>query len=182
MKERVSAIASRLHNLIPSSHQQTTPFNFTVGAIYALRRAEELSYVSKQDAGRGLRMWGEAKQICQTLAKAGTLPEMGEWLAGYFFNDGIIRIAVAYEHLVREVTGAGDNEDYDIDEAKRLGFRDAWLQSWDPVRREMNRLKHKTQKFVDGPLLTYDEAVQALDHLVDALDKSNWTPIASAKT
>lgn len=182
MIERVSAIASRLHNLIPSSPQQATPFNFTVGAIYALSRAEELGYVSKQDAGRGLGMWKEAKLICQTIAKTDALSEQGEWLAGYFFNDGIVRIAVAYEHLVREVTAAGDNEEYDLEKAKLLGFRDVWLHSWLPVRKEMNRLKHKTRKFTDGPLLTYDEAVQALDHLVDALDRSNWTPTAPAKT
>ena len=69
-----------------------------------------------------------------------------------------------------------------LDKAKRLGFQEIWLQSWNLVRLEMNRLKHKTQKFVDGPLLTYDEAVQALDHLVDALDRSNWTPTAPAKS
>jgi hypothetical protein len=84
MKERLSAIASRLHVLIPSSPQQATPFNFTVGAIYALRRAIELDYVSKQDPGRGLRMWDAAKGICQILAEVGTLPENGEWLAGFF--------------------------------------------------------------------------------------------------
>lgn len=121
-------------------------------------------------------MTAEAMQICRTLAVAATLPERGEWLAGYFFNDGIVRIAVACEHLVREATGTGDNEEYDLEEVKLLGFRDGWLQSWIPVRREMNRFKHKTQRFVDGPLLTDDEAVEALDSLVDALDRTNWTP------
>ena len=176
MNQRLSAIASRLHNLSLSSPQQTTPFNFAVGAMYSLRRAEELCHVSKLDPGRGLRMAVEAKQICQILATASTLPERGEWLAGYFFNDGIVRIAVAYEHLVREATGTGDNEEYAIEKVKRLGFRDGWLQSWKPVRHEMDRLKHKTQKFVDGPLLTYDEAIQALDCLVEALDRTNWAP------
>jgi hypothetical protein len=125
-------------------------------------------------------MSGEAKQICQILTTDSTLPERGEWLAGYFFNDGIVRIAVAFEHMVREVTGTADNKEYDIEEVKRLGFRDAWLQSWGPVRLEMNRFKHKTQKFVDGPLLTYAEAVQALDHLVEALDRKAWVPPGSA--
>jgi hypothetical protein len=27
---------------------------------------------------------------------------------------------------------------------------------------------------VDGPELSYDDAVQALDHLIDALDRKNW--------
>jgi hypothetical protein len=98
------------------------------------------------------------------------------WLV--FFNDGIVRTAVAYEHLVREATGAGDDDNFDIEKAKRLGFRNVWLQSWDPVRLEMNRLKHKTYKSVDGPKLTYDQAVQALDHLVEALDRKNWVPPA----
>ena len=91
----LSSIASRLQALNPNSSQQTTPMNFAVGALYALRRAHELGYVSKNDLGRGLRMWSEAKQICQALEGIGTIPEAGAWLAGYFFNDGIIRISVA---------------------------------------------------------------------------------------
>jgi|RhiMethySRZTD1v2_1073278.scaffolds.fasta_scaffold01410_6 hypothetical protein len=170
----LSNMAFRLQALNPSSPQQTTPMNFAVGALYALRRAHELDYVSKNDLGRGLRMWSEAKHICQALEGVGTIPEAGAWLAGYFFNDGIIRISVAYEHLLREATGATDKDDCDIEKAKRLGFQPAWVKSWEPVRKEVNRLKHKTQKFVDGPELSYDDAVQALDHLIDALDRKNW--------
>jgi hypothetical protein len=39
----LSSIASRLKALDPSSSQQTTPMNFAVGALYALRRANELA-------------------------------------------------------------------------------------------------------------------------------------------
>lgn len=170
----LSSIASRLQALNPGTSQQTTPMNFAVGALYALRRAHELGYAPKNDLGRGLRMWSEAKQLCQDLENGGILPDARAWLGGYFFNDGIIRISVAYEHLIREATSAMDKDDYDIEEAKRIGFQPAWVKSWTPVRKEVNRLKHKTQKFVDGPELSYDDAVQALDHLADALDRKNW--------
>ena len=66
-----SAIALRLHTLSPTSPQQTTPF--AVGALYALRRPKEIGYADKADAGRGMRMWGEAQKVCQLVANAGNL-------------------------------------------------------------------------------------------------------------
>lgn len=102
MNQALRKIASRLSTLTASSNQQTTPLNFAVGAVFALLKAEALNYESQSESGRGRRMLEQAKQVCQEMASEAPLPVKGDWLAGYFFNDGIVRIAVAFEHLVRQ--------------------------------------------------------------------------------
>src|SRR5690348_1933311 len=103
--ERLKYIAGRLAHLSPRSGQQSTPLNFAVGALWALAEAHKLGYPSlRVTQSRGMRMWGKAKGICLAMNRGGDLPTHGEWLAGYYFNDGIIRIDVAYEHIVRHVT------------------------------------------------------------------------------
>jgi hypothetical protein len=174
MKKQLTAIAGRLRQLAPSTPEQSTPFNFAVGAVYALSRALELNYSDVHELGRGMRMWQEAKDLCH-LIECGSPPKEGEWLAGYFFNDAIMRIAVAYEHLIREATEANDDGGIDFEKVKQLGFRQEWLDSREPLRIEMNRLKHRTHEFVDGPPLMVEQTVQALEYLVNALDRKNWT-------
>jgi len=116
-------------------------------------------------------MWGKAKGICLEIERGRDLPMYGEWLSGYYFNDGIIRIAVSYEHIVRHVTKLHGKELFKTlkKEGMRKGLRTEWASSWESVHKEVNRLKHQNLKFVDGPLLKYDQALQALDHLVYAL-------------
>jgi hypothetical protein len=148
------------------------PIELAVGVLLALAKAEQLDYSSlKSGDTRGLQMWRKAKGICLEIERGRDLPTHGEWLAGYYFNDGIIRIAVAYEHIVRHVTKLHGKELFRRlkKEAIREGLKTEWASSWELVHKEVNRLKHQNLKFVDGPLLKYNQALQALDHLVYAL-------------
>lgn len=165
-------IASRLSMLTASSGQQSTPLNFAVGAVLALLKAEALGYKSEEEVGRGLRIWEQAKQLCQQIAGEATLPTEGEWLAGYFFNDGIIRIAVAFEHLVRQETNLYGHEHFDEMKSKAIdeGLTEEWMGSWRSINEELIRIRHRNKEFVDGPLVTYENVVASLDHLAEALE------------
>lgn len=70
------------------------------------------------------------------------MPTHGEWLAGYYFNDGIIRIAVAYEHIVRHVTKLQGKELFRRlkKEAIREGLKTEWASLWELAHKEVNRL------------------------------------------
>jgi len=166
-------ITSRLGTLTASSGQQSTPLNFAVGAVFALLKAESLGYTSQDEVGRGLRIWEQAKQLCQQIAGEGeaALPTKGDWLAGYFFNDGIIRIAVAFEHLVRQETNLYGHERFGQMRNKALaeGFCKEWMDSWCSVNEELIRIRHRNTEYVDGPLVTYERAVASLGHLAEAL-------------
>jgi len=171
-KERLRSIAVRLGRLKPTSSQESTPLNFSVGALFALIQAEQLKYLSQRHfSGRGLRMWEKAKGLCSKIERGEQLLERGDWLAGFFFNDAIVRIDVAFEHIVRhsiKMYGPIEHRKL-IDRAGRHGFKKEWADSWSPVHKEVNRLKHQNLKFVDGPCLKYDQALQALDYLGYAL-------------
>jgi hypothetical protein len=175
MNQELREIASRLSTLTASSGQQSTPLNFAFGAIFALQKAEKLEYKSQDEPGRGLRMWEQARQLCQEMANESPLPTDGEWLAGYFFNDGVVRITVAFEHLVRQETNLHCYEKFSQmkQAAIEKDFRDEWIDSWWSVYDELNRIRHRNKEFVDGPLVTYEKAVASLGHLIDALEWAN---------
>jgi hypothetical protein len=164
--------ASRLSTLTASSGQQSTPLNFAVGAVFALLKAEALGYKSQDEVGRGLRIWEQAKQLCQQIAGEALLPTEGDWLAGYFFNDGVVRIAVAFEHLVRQETNRHGHETFsDMKQAAiEKEFCEDWIDSWWLLYEELNRIRHRNKEFVNGPLVTYEKAVTSLGHLTDALE------------
>lgn len=92
-------------------------------------------------------------------------------MAGYYYNDGIIRIAVAFEHLVRHETGLHDKERLDEMklEACRKGFHSQWLKSWCDVHDELNAIRHRNKEF-DGPEVIPERAIEALTHLTEALE------------
>ena len=116
-------------------------------------------------------MWEKAKGLCSKIERGEELPTRGEWLAGFFFNDGIVRIDVAFEHIVRhsiKLYGHIEHRDL-LRQAHPQGFKKEWADSWNPVHKEVNRLKHQNRKYADGPQLTYERAIQALYHLCFAL-------------
>lgn len=171
-KERLRDIAVRLSRLKPRTNQESTSLNFSVGALYALIRAEQLEYPSQRCfRGRGFKMWEKAKGLCSKIERGEQLQERGDWFAGFFFNDAIVRIDVAFEHIVRHSIKLYVPIEHRnlIEQAARRGFKKEWADSWSPVHKEVNRLKHQTRKYADGPQLTYNKAIKALDALYYAL-------------
>jgi hypothetical protein len=171
--ERLQSLATRLGQLTAQYDEQTTPLNFAVGALHALAMAHALKYDGRAEAGRGRRMWQLASTIAQNLSHGGELPTAGEWLAGYYFNDAIIRIAVSFEHIVRHVTNRHsrkDNIDTLIQAATPLGFQESWGKAWRPLQDELSAIRHRNE-FVDGPKIEVDPllAVDALEQLINTL-------------
>jgi hypothetical protein len=93
-------------------------------------------------------------------------------LAGYFFNDGVVRIAVAFEHLVRQETNLYRYERFEQMRTQAIaeGFTEEWMGSWRSIDEELIRIRHRNTEFVDGPLVTHQKAVASLDHLAQALE------------
>lgn len=164
-------IASRLARLKTSSGAETTPLTFAVGAVFAFLKAEELNFRFGNEPGRALGIWPEASQVCDSIAKGNPLPTRGDWLAGYYYNDCLIRLAVAFEHLVRHETGLHGYERLEEMklEACRKGFHSEWLKSWGDVHNELSTIRHKNKEF-DGPEVNPKRAIEVLTHLTDALE------------
>jgi hypothetical protein len=98
--------------MTPSGTEQETYCNFTFEALYALARAEELGY-HRQNKGRGKsrRQSATAAQVATGMAKRGVMTWKGEWVAGYFYNDALLRADIAYEHILQ----------YRTDRRRRMG-------------------------------------------------------------
>ena len=94
--------------------------------------------------------------------------QVARWILRY---DAIIRVAVAFEHLVRHETELDGNETLkDMQtEALGIGFRQEWLTSWGLVFNELNDIRHMNKEF-DGPTIDHEKAIEALTHLVEALE------------
>ena len=165
-------IASRLNTLTALSDQQSTPLNFGFGAIFALQKAEMLGYKSGSEPGRGRRIWKQAKQLCRDMAVEAPLPSDGEWLAGYFFNDGIIRIAFGFEQLVRMETTLHEERSIEQLRTRAIaeGFSEKWMDSWRSIDLELIRMRHRNTEFINGPEITYQTALTSMDHLATALE------------
>jgi hypothetical protein len=171
--DRLKGLSARLARFAPPHNDElTTPLNFAVGALYALVKAHALKYDGNTQVGRGRRMWQSASRIAENLALVGELPTAEEWLAGYYFNDGIIRIAVSFEHIVRYVTKEreGGNIQTLITAATLLGFSKKWGAAWKPMQRELNAIRHRND-FIEGPQsdVSLSFAVDALEQLIDTL-------------
>lgn len=165
-------VAKGLSQLRDLTSQETTPANFAFGAICALIWARESNYALDQSMkGRARRAWKEACLYAQQIANDGKPPKKGSWLGGYFFNDAIIRIDVAFEHTARYATGCHKDEKFKELEkaAKGIGFPVAYLGSWKTIRKEVNRLKHNNVKFIDGPQVSYRSAISCLGDLLKGL-------------
>ena len=71
-----------------------------VGSAFSLRKAHELGFSGNVGSGYPDELNNIAEQIA-----AGKLPEQGHWLAGFFFNSALLRIAAAHHILLKRMFG-----------------------------------------------------------------------------
>jgi hypothetical protein len=168
--------ARRLSRITVSTGEESTPVNFAFGALYSLLQADKLNYPKDPSLatsrGRGLTIWEEVKLSADHLASTGNFQTSDAWLAGYHFNNALMRLAASFEHIVRYRTGLHDRSDtyaFVRGAASDLGFKDAWMVSWDSAHEEVNRIRHRNHEFPDGPQMPFTKACEALDHLIEAL-------------
>ena len=172
MRDDLKRLASRIGSVTPKDPEQATLYNFGFGAIYALARAEELGYTSHARApGIGMQRSREVKRCATAMMGRDQLPRKGKWLAGFYFNDALIRADVSYEHVTRYFTKKRNgNIDDLIKKALSRGFPKKMLEpAWRDIRREVNKLKHKSLRFSEGPIIDYGPALIAVSTLIDAV-------------
>ena len=91
-----------------SNPSEATLCNFAFGALYAFDRAIALGYLDlwhdehrhAQNEKISKRQAKEVTHLADHLSAGRSLPS-GSWLAGYYYNDALIRTDVCYEQLVR---------------------------------------------------------------------------------
>lgn len=175
MNKQLTKMADQLSRMTPKGTAQETYFNFTFGALYALARAEELDYHRQNKTlGKSTRRTAAAAQLATRMANRGVLTWKGEWVAGYFYNDALLRADIAYEHILRYRTGKKKaNGPKLLTKAISSGIpKDLLIPSWTRVRDEVNNLKHRSWEFGEGPGIKLDEAIEIIRALINTVEWS----------
>jgi hypothetical protein len=138
--DRLSTFAARLAALDPQQHEHVGLVSVTVAAIYAIRKA--LSFGSSGSPG-DLTRRGHVLKAGEALARGETPPRV--YLAGYYFNDSLVRVDIAYENILRHRTRRRGNENSKtlIDLAVKTGWDAEQFGAWKLIRDEINGLKHR---------------------------------------
>ncbi len=156
-----------------SDPRQSSLYNFALGAIYSLARAEQLGYPGEsQESGRVWRRMDKAMETVLRMLGEDRPPEQGEWLTGFYFNDAIFRLDLAFEHILRYVSNVGPTAAIgEVREvATRKRFPPELLAIWSERGRNAdNVLKHRSLEVLEDPGISFTDALSIMENVVCAL-------------
>ena len=133
-----------------------------IGALASLIRAEQLGYKDRIGEELPPEYYAKLSERVRRMA-AGKLPPHGRWLSGYYFNSALLRLGAA-----REITGRLFNA---LDKGKATPGPNVKRASIDGVYQEYCSLKHDLRSLRIGRCVTYQQAIEAFDELVAALNR-----------
>jgi hypothetical protein len=186
-QKEIKQLAEQLRRVQPEIAAECTLYNFAFGVLYAFGRAvsleyltqygEELSHspsipVSKQRAT-------EVSQLAANLASenvplGNALPASGKWLAGYYYNDALLRVDVCYEQVTRYFLNEQGfvNGDWLLAQSLKKDFPPELVApTWPKVRGHVNDIKHKSTKKnkTEGPAISPADTLNAIKVLMAAV-------------
>jgi hypothetical protein len=135
-----------------------------VGCAFSLMKSHELGF----DSNVGSEYPNELDDIAQKIVEA-ELPERGPWLAGFFFNSALMRIAAGYHILLKRMFGNTDESRKILSEkaikAGKVHPDDIALL--DKIYQDVNDFKHVGAKLLRyRRIATIDEAIEAGQKLI----------------
>jgi hypothetical protein len=173
------SLVERIKPLIPRTEEEASILALTLGALYATVLAEKYGYSVRRSEG-GKDLVKEVVAVAANIVHDKVVPfnpktsEEKNWLAGFYFNDALVRTDVAFEWIARCVTGIPSNERRRIGKDKmskralQCGFPQAFLDYWKIMSDEIDTFKHHNQ--FDRDRMDYDIFIKALEGLVNALE------------
>jgi hypothetical protein len=136
-----------------------------LGAVYALIQAKQHNFADR--AGRPIDIKPVAQRAAQ-IAK-GRVRINGQWIAGFYFNNALFRMAAVYHRILQIVVGKDGNVPSLQSEA--IGRHGLWMSiKLHKVYSQVNELKHESQGVYAGRLVTYHEALTATGDLLDLIE------------
>ncbi len=150
-----------------------------LGAIYALIRAKKKNFQDRP--GRGIKIKPVALRAARIAV--GHVKTDGLWIAGFYFNNALFRIAAVYHRMLKVATGAdGYVPALQLDALRRYA-------DWNSIRlykvhTQINELKHEPQGLYHGRLVSYDDALTAACDLLDLVEgwMAGQTPTPTLRT
>jgi hypothetical protein len=141
-----------------------------LGAVYSLIYATNYDYDERQKPLRPLDF--QAVLIrAQDMAACKVRTE-GKWTAGFYFNNALFRIAAIYHRSLKIVTGRERTRLY-VDALRptaRASFPKWTDANLAKLHKEVNGLKHTPDGIYKGRDVKFDQAVKALDELLNLIE------------
>lgn len=156
---------------LPDHDAITDVFDYLVGAQYGLMRAIEIGFVDRPGT------WHRAyrphlPQYVEHIAAQE--PVNNFWLAGFYFNSGIQRLAACFDRIPKLMGARGDTA------PKRMkNVNPQKYEKWRKVYEEINAFKHDISGRAKGRLVSMSEAVQAFEEIVALLRRNEATLAAT---
>jgi hypothetical protein len=178
------SLACRLRPLMEAAQRDEVrdPLDYLLGALHALFRAHQLGFIDRQGPFDATYWTGPMTRV--RYMETGEIRTDGKWLAGFYFNAALARIAAALDRtasLVERRTAGGKRPRKLWERLERLG----WGKWCDPyfilpggqpsrafaVYAEVNFLKHDPSGRATGRTVSFADATAGLGEILDLTQK-----------
>jgi hypothetical protein len=188
---RLQALARRLEALMKKAHgdEARAPLEYLLGALHGLFEAKTLGFKDRSHAlddarGRsaaGVEYWDYGPLRRVRLMTEGKLRIDGAWVAGFYFNSALVRIAAVFDRVVRRQAAAKGlhraphrGRPPSVRELlRRLGLGRFTSGTLANVYDEVNRLKHHAAGLARRRHVTMANATAAFEQMLDLLEHPN---------
>lgn len=165
MDSRLASTAERLSGLIPNLWQGLgDELDLAAGGLASLMLAEPLQNFHRTEP-LPPKYYEKLSSRVQRMT-AGTLPPHGLWITGYYLNSAIFRIGAAREKI-RMVLRTLRKRGWQAGTGPDSLLPDS---DFDKLHTEYTDLKHRWGGLVAGRTVSYDQAVMALQELIEAFE------------
>jgi hypothetical protein len=146
--KEISAVASILATLNTDIKEELSLLGTLLGALYGLQRAVELDFLDRTGSALPTDYTAELSDVARQIAR-GKVAE-SQWLAGFYFNSAIHRLAALNERLTKYVFGSKKDVCADL-------------------RKENNKFKHEIEGLISGREIDIPKAVSAVTKLAQVM-------------
>ncbi|MFL6437687.1 MAG: hypothetical protein ACJ71Q_08920 [Terriglobales bacterium] len=164
MKATIEKSAEDLRQLLiqlPDKDAVTDVFDYMVGALYGLRKAIDLGFVDRP-GGWHSSYRPHLPQYVEAIQTGKPLNQL--WLAGFYFNSAIQRLAACFDRIPKLLQATGGTARTKMKSANKASYKE-----WDAVYNEINVYKHNTEGRATGREVGTAEAVAAFNQAVALL-------------
>jgi hypothetical protein len=166
MKKRPSelrTLAAEMAALVENNPDFLEIVDFAAGALLCLIYADDYNFRERP----GPLPAGYAENVVKRLIgmSKGKKPGNRFWISGWHFNSALVRIASAYHNALKLFAGDKNKHVKEL-----LLLLETFLhQKLGEVHKEVNFIKHDIKTVAAGRTVSFEDAIEALRKLVNAL-------------
>lgn len=163
----IKSIAADLGSYPCNTEEDLGLKGFILGALYSLLRATQLNYLHRTGPALPTGYENELNEIGESFAR-GEVVDEGQWLAGFYFNSAMQRLASGYHRGLQLVTGdiLEAHELADIALKRKLLLTDD-IKFLDTVHGEVHKLHRDRYGLLKGRTISLADAIEAARQLLN---------------